>query len=53
MSSGATPSVTKRGTTANAIFDFVFPIYQLTVSDKTDITNMVLAEFEDAETTGM
>lgn len=53
VSSGATPSVTKRGTTANAIFDFVFPIYQLTSSDKTDITNMVLAEFEDAETTGM
>lgn len=53
VSSGATPSVTKRGTTANAIFDFVFPIYQLTTSDKTDITNMVLAELEDAETTGM
>ena len=53
VSSGTTASVTKRGTTANAIFDFVMPIYQLTVSDKTDITNMVLAELEDAETTGM
>lgn len=53
VSSGATPSVTKRGTTANAIFDFVFPIYQLTASDKADITDLVLAEFDNAETTAM
>ncbi len=53
VSSGVTPSVTKRGTTANVIFDFVFPIYQLTASDKADITDLVLAEFDNAETTAM
>lgn len=53
VSSGATPSVTKRGTTANAIFDFVFPIYQLTSSDKADIVDLVLDEMENAEAVAM
>lgn len=53
VTSGATASVTNSGTSSAAVFDFVMPEYQLTAADKADIVDDVLAEFEDAETTGM
>ena len=53
VTSGTTAAVTNRGTSAAAILDFTMPVYQLTTADKTEITNAVLAQFEDAETTGM
>lgn len=53
VTSGASASVTNSGTSSAAVFDFVLPEYQLTAADKADIVTDVLAEFDNAETTGM
>ena len=53
VTSGTTASVNNSGTSSAAVFDFVLPEYQLTEQDKSNITADVLAQLENAETTGM